>query len=836
MPFANSLTVTMLLPPSTRPATNFITISAYQERGIVDSCSITLSGILPNTFGLLTASAHPVQTTAAMAFNLKLATPLLPSDTLQVQFDPAFSLTALSSTVTISGYGSFTLGRMGSLLSISSIVSQAVLGAQLLFSLNGVGMPFTTSPVSIALSLATSDGYYRSQQTLAYQPSAGAIAGSVACGSVEIGVSTTCSFALKTSSSLAAGGAVFLTLPTAFKVESGSQPCSISGSGLNSQTNCVYYAPNNSILIGSLTSGTPIPPMNASFVVPITISQDVGNYSLSVGTFSTGSMVDSGTIGLNTSARVLKSGEFTVTSSSNVTYSPTVYTIGVTLPFTASSAYEATLSLPFESQLGAAVSLTGGTLLSFAGGTLSFSSDFSSPLQLTGLLTARSLAPAKLSLVLHRSAVAYWTGSVTLTASSMKPLSTLSLSLSNQIVASPSTGTLTISELQVSDRLVITANYSNFWSSNQSVCSGVVSCGSAGTVRALGIDNLDSGLTGFEVGFINLGFVGKALVTVTVYDSSGTYGKSVGSVQMVISVPNSLSVSFSQTNPYLTEATTYTFTIGLHTASATSLQLTPSASFSISSAQCILNCGTPLRVGQTYLYPISSTAVVVSLSVTNPSAFDSSSLFSFKSASPQGDMDFGQVAPSLVCPLPCRSCANASSQCLSCYLWAANSLFFNSSCLPICPPLTYQLNVAGLGSCLLCDSKCAQCSASSTNCSSCLSPYFYFAAGCYSACPAATYPSANICLSCPANCSACSSLSLCSGCVSPASLYNGSCYSSCPQLTYSFSGVCVNCSALCSQCSSSNGSCLGCLNSTLLYGGSCWSTCPAGVFPQGATC
>lgn len=836
MAFASSLALTMLLPPSTRPATNFITISAYQERGIVDSCSITLSGILPNTFALLTASAHPVQTTASMGFNLKLATPLLPSDTLQLQFDPAFSLASLSSTVTIAGYGSFTVGRMGSLLSISSIVSQAVLGAQLLFTLSGVGMPFTTTPAAIALSLATSDGYYRSQQTLSYQPSAGAILGSVSCGSVEIGVSTTCSLAVRTSSWLAAGGAVWVTLPTAFRVEGGSKPCLISGSGLNSQTNCVYYAANNSILIGSLTSGTSIAPMNASFAVPITISEDVGNYSLAVATFSTGSLVDSGTLALNTSARVLRSAEFTVSSSSNVTYSPTVYTISVTLPFAASSAYSATLSLPFENQFGAAVSLSGGTLLSWTGGVLSFTSDFSSPLQLTGLLTARSLAPTQLSLVLLRSSVAYFRGSVTLTASALKPLSTLSLSLSNQIVGAASTGSLTISELQVSDRLTITANYSGFWSSNQSVCTGVASCGAGGTVRVVGVDNLDSGLTGLEVGLVNLGFVGRALLTVTVYDSSGTYGKLVGSVQMVISEANSLSVSLSQSNPYLREASTYTFTVALRTPGATSLQLTPASSFSLSAAQCILNCGSPVRVGQTYLFPISSTSVVVSLSVTNPSAFDSSSVFSFKSGSSQGDMDFGQAGPSLVCPLPCRSCSNATTTCLSCYLWAADSLFFNSTCLPLCPPLTYQANVGGLGSCLLCDSKCAQCSDSSTNCSSCLSPYFYYAASCYSACPAATYPSAAICLACPANCSSCSSLSLCLGCVSPASLYNGSCYSSCPQLTYAFSGVCVNCAALCSQCSAANGSCLGCLNGTLLYGGSCWSSCPAGVFPQGASC
>jgi hypothetical protein len=88
------------------------------------------------------------------------------------------------------------------LLSISGISSQAVLGPQLIFSLSLIGMPFTTQPYSINISLVTTDKYYRTLQNYIYSATAGIISGSISCLDSEIGSSTYCLFTLSTSSSI----------------------------------------------------------------------------------------------------------------------------------------------------------------------------------------------------------------------------------------------------------------------------------------------------------------------------------------------------------------------------------------------------------------------------------------------------------------------------------------------------------------------------------------------------------------------------------------------------------------------------------------------------------
>jgi hypothetical protein len=192
----------MLMPPSSKPENNFITIFSYNGQGAIDQCSITISSIQPNTFATATISQAVVQTSASLSFNLKLSSPLLPADTLQFKFDSSFSLAALSSTVNIAGYGSFPISKISNLLSISGISSQAVLGAELIFSLSLIGMPFTTQPYYINISLITNDGYYRTLQNYVYASSPGIISGSISCLDQSIGANTYCLFVLATSSAI----------------------------------------------------------------------------------------------------------------------------------------------------------------------------------------------------------------------------------------------------------------------------------------------------------------------------------------------------------------------------------------------------------------------------------------------------------------------------------------------------------------------------------------------------------------------------------------------------------------------------------------------------------
>lgn len=52
IPYSTSLTVTLLMPPSTKPETDIITVSSYDANnsGTIDSCSISLDNVQPSTF------------------------------------------------------------------------------------------------------------------------------------------------------------------------------------------------------------------------------------------------------------------------------------------------------------------------------------------------------------------------------------------------------------------------------------------------------------------------------------------------------------------------------------------------------------------------------------------------------------------------------------------------------------------------------------------------------------------------------------------------------------------------------------------------------------------
>lgn len=251
-----------------------------------------------------------MQTTTSLVFDLTLSTPLFQSDTLTITFPSGFSLALVGSSVTIASYGVLPLTRYDNSCLISSISSQAVLNARLIFSISGISMPFTTSPTSITVSLATTGNYTRIFQTYPYSALAGSLNVSVTCLNTEIGTTNTrCFFSFTTVSQISASGSLSIMFPSNFPLASGSSPCSVSGSGLNSNLNCLYTATNNTIQASSLTASTSnILPMPISLNVTVNMSQNVGNYSLALSTQSQGATVDLGYATLTTTARILKSG------------------------------------------------------------------------------------------------------------------------------------------------------------------------------------------------------------------------------------------------------------------------------------------------------------------------------------------------------------------------------------------------------------------------------------------------------------------------------------------------------------------------------------------------
>lgn len=56
--------------------------------------------------------------------------------------------------------------------------------------------------------------------------------------------------------------------------------------------------------------------------------------------------------------------------------------------------------------------------------------------------------------------------------------------------------------------------------------------------------------------------------------------------------------------------------------------------------QCNLNCGTPYFLAGYYIFSLSSTWALIQFAVTNPEQFNSSTKFSFRTASSQGDKDY----------------------------------------------------------------------------------------------------------------------------------------------------------------------------------------------------
>ena len=132
-------------------------------------------------------------------------------------------------------------------------------------------------------------------------------------------------------------------------------------------------------------------------------------------------------------------------------------------------------------------------------------------------------------------------------------------------------------------------------------------------------------------------------MAVTVYDASGLYGKQNGSVSLSSTTPNVVTVSANQTNPYLSEQSTYTFLLNFTTPNTSTLLVTASTSTVVTSARCVLNCNTPSTISSGYVYSITSTYTVIEVTVTNAAEFNNSAnRFTFTTEDTMGNRkDYG---------------------------------------------------------------------------------------------------------------------------------------------------------------------------------------------------
>ena len=275
--YVTDFTIKMLMPPSSRAESGFITItsSTVNNGGTIDSCSISLTGMQPNNFTKLVLSSGVVQSYGGVQFDLKLPTPLISGDQLQITFPAAFDLSkVVGGSVAIAGYNSFAMAVYNGNMAVLTVsLAQAVLYAELIFSIGNVGLPATTAAQTIAISLLTADNYYRINQTYQYSALAGSLGVSVSCLSVQLGAVTNCVFALTTSHYIKPNATVQIALPTGFPVASGSANCGVSGSGLNTYASCIYNGLVNTITATGISASTAtLSPMSLSLNVSMTMS------------------------------------------------------------------------------------------------------------------------------------------------------------------------------------------------------------------------------------------------------------------------------------------------------------------------------------------------------------------------------------------------------------------------------------------------------------------------------------------------------------------------------------------------------------------------------------
>jgi hypothetical protein len=820
--------INMLMPFSTQPVSNFITITSYISAGNIDTCQLTIDGISANTFVAMTVSSGRVQATSTVSFNFINLSPILVSDQLVVTFPTEFNISGIGSTVTMLrgtvGIRNITIAN--NVVTIWNVTTTTMIRTNTTFAFSNVVLPFSTRSTQITMNSQTNTGFLKDLSTITYTANMGTLSSlSVTCDINQLGYSTTCTFFLTVQSSLTSSGSISFSFPADFSISGGNYQCLTTGTD-NIRSNCTNYVSNNSILVSNMTAGTLAANSVMTVRLNLTLPATPTTYSVNISTWCPG-IVDSGIASLTVVSRQLLSSEFTVSSSSQVTYSTTIYGFGLTLPVAASVPLTALITMAVDSQ--GVLSCNNGTVLSSYNKpvlSLSLPSPVV-PLNVSGLLTPYSTSPISVSLqiVSSTNVVYYYISGLKLQVTTPRDFQYLASTQTSTMVYDNTNMTVTLSGLQTNTIVTITgATYNGSCEAGSNittiVCTGITN-GVQANITTDGLDSSDSRRYSFSVAMVNPAHIGSQQLQVNSLTSDNLYLISTGTLSIYANTVNSLTIHFTQSNPYFRENSTYTITVNGTTPNSSYLNITIPVAYTFVSASGLSSSTFIQAEGNILMFSIDSYLnIKLQIQLTNPD--DYSSIY-LKTYSNKGDIDSGTFLPTNPCSGNCRSCNADTTTCTSCYSWSSYNKLNSGSCLSSCPDAKYFNG----SSCLQCMSNCNNCS-SAVNCFGCDTGLILFNNSCLTSCPNGYYVSGSSCQACSSACLTCNELTNCTVCSTGYSLFNNTCLSQCPGATYSLNKVCYNCSTGCLSCTAL--ACTQCNTSMLLYNGNCMNACPDGLF------
>lgn len=153
--------------------------------------------------------------------------------------------------------------------------------------------------------------------------------------------------------------------------------------------------------------------------------------------------------------------------------------------------------------------------------------------------------------------------------------------------------------------------------------------------------------------------------------------------------------------------------------------------------------------------------------LTNPKTSISSDSLLVYTGDMQGhfiDRSSDDLRITINCDYPCNECvANQPTKCTACTPDSKFPLFFESSCLDVCPSEYYSMD----GICSKCSSGCLECTSEDNICTYCNEGFYLLTNTCLASCPDNYYsdPKQRLCVPCESPCETCStSPTTCSSC------------------------------------------------------------------------
>jgi hypothetical protein len=191
-------------------------------------------------------------------------------------------------------------------------------------------MPFSSYPAPIIISTLTTSGYLKDSSTFTYFASPNSFLNIFqSCNSYEIGINTLCTFNISLKDNLNSLSYLLILLPNGFSVYAGNTICPTNGTS-SIYSNCNYFL-NNSIYINNITNSILYNNTQLSILINITLPIIPGIYNINISSYSPG-IVDTSLISLSIKSRLLSNTQFSVSSSSQITYANSIYTIRINLP------------------------------------------------------------------------------------------------------------------------------------------------------------------------------------------------------------------------------------------------------------------------------------------------------------------------------------------------------------------------------------------------------------------------------------------------------------------------------------------------------------------------